>query len=110
MTETPENLLDARNARLEERFVASRLYDPTLEKKIKPSTHVVLIPDHDAELEAHNRAYAKALMAAGTPIQFIMEADLMTKEAIGQRQQARRQVYLDALSGLKERLEGNSGS
>jgi hypothetical protein len=100
--------LDARNARLEERFVSSRLYDPSLERKIKPNAHVVLIPNQDPELEAHNRAYAKELMAKGDQVQMLSEADLMSEEAIAQRRQAGRNAYLEALSGLKERLEGGS--
>ena len=97
--------LDRRNSLLEDRFVASRLYDPSLERKIKPNTHVVLIPTHDPELEAHNRDYAKGLQAKGTPVQFISEADLMSAEAIAQKQQAGKNAYLNALAGLKERLE-----
>lgn len=98
--------LDRRNAKLEDRFVASRLYDSALERKIKPNAHVVLIPTGDPELEAQNRAYAKQLQSKGEQVQLISEADLMSEEAIAERQQAGRKAYLQALSGLKERLEG----
>lgn len=98
--------LDHRNAKLEERFIASRLYDPALERKIKPSAHVVLIPTQDPELEAQNRAYAKQLQSKGEQVQLISEADLMSEADIATRQQAGRNAYLQALSGLKERLEG----
>mgnify|MGYP001497663038 CR=1 FL=1 len=101
----PMTELDARNAKLEERFVASRLYDPTLERKIKPNAHVVLIPTQDPELEAHNRAYAKQLQSKGDHVQLISEADLMGEAEIAKRQQASRNAYLETLSGLKERLE-----
>lgn len=100
------NDLDARNAQLEERFVASRLYDPALERKIKPNAHVVLLPLQDPELEAHNRAYAKQLSATGAPVQLLSEADLMSADEIGRRQAAARTAFRDALGGLKERLEG----
>jgi len=105
--DAPMTDLDARNAKLEERFVASRLYDPSLERKIKPNAHVVLIPSGDPELEAHNRAYAKQLQATGEPVQFLPESDLMSEEEIAARQQAGRSAYLEALSGLKRRLEEN---
>jgi hypothetical protein len=111
MSQTPDapmSDLDARNARLEERFVSSRLYDPALERKIKPNAHVVLIPTQDPELEAHNRAYAKELQAKGDMVQLLSEADLMSEEAIAQRREAGRNAYLSALSGLKERLEGGA--
>lgn len=107
MTDTPADL-DARNAKLEARFVASRLYDPTLERKIAPNAHVVLLPIDDPELEAHNRAYAKQLQAKGQPVQFLSEADLLTKEAIAQKQEAGRQAYLGALADLKRRMEEGS--
>lgn len=97
--------LDRRNAQLEDRFVASRLYDPSLERKIKPSMHVVLIPNRDPELEAHNRAYAKQLMAEGTKVQFLSESDLMSAEAIAARQQAGTTAFRQALSSLKDRME-----
>lgn len=102
----PMTELDLRNAKLEERFVASRLYDAALERKIKPNAHVVLIPTRDPELEAQNRAYAKQLQSKGEQVQLISEADLMSEDAIAQRQQEGRNAYLKALSGLKERLEG----
>lgn len=104
------NDLDARNARLEERFVASRLYDPALERKIKPSAHVVLIPLDDPELEAQNRAYAKQLQASGTPVQLLSEQDLMSEAAIAERQAAGRNAFRQALGNLKERLEGGAPS
>jgi hypothetical protein len=102
--------LDARNAKLEERFIASRLYDPSLDRKIKPGAHVVLIPLQDAELEAQNRAYAKELAAKGQQVQLLLESDLMSEAAIAERQQAGRNAYLDALSGLKQRMEGETGN
>ena len=108
MTEKPDapmTELDARNAKLEDRFVASRLYDPSLERKIKPNAHVILIPSGDPELEAHNRAYAKQLQSKGEPVQFLSESDLMSEEAIAERQQAGRKAYLGTLSELKRRLE-----
>ncbi|MNR81250.1 hypothetical protein D3C72_119900 [compost metagenome] len=101
----PMTELDARNAKLEDRFVASRLYDPSLERKIKPNAHVVLIPTQDPELEARNRAYAKQLQAKGDQVQLISESDLMSEADLAKRQQAGRDAYLEALSGLKERLE-----
>lgn len=105
--EAPLSPLDARNARLEERFIASRLYDPKLERKIKPNAHVVLIPTQDPELEARNRAYAKQLASQGTPVQEISEAELMSESAIAERQAAGKNAFLQALAGLKERLESN---
>ena len=103
----PMTELDVRNAKLEERFVSSRLYDPALERKIKPNAHVVLIPTQDPELEARNRDYAKQLQAKGDQVQLISEADLMSEAEIDKRRQAGRNAYLDALSGLKERLENS---
>ncbi len=100
--------LDARNAKLEERFIASRLYDPSLDRKIKSGAHVVLIPLQDAELEAHNRAYAKELTAKGQQVQLLLESDLMSEAAIAERKQAGKNAYLEALSGLKHRLEGET--
>lgn len=111
MSQTPDapmTDLDVRNAKLEERFVSSRLYDPALERKITQGAHVVLIPTQDPELEAHNRAYAKSLQSKGEKVQLLSEADLMSEEAIAQRRQAGKNAYLEALSGLKERLEGGS--
>lgn len=102
------NALDLRNAKLEERFIASRLYDPALGKKIKPNAHVVLIPTEDPELEAHNRAYAQKLQAQGHQVQFLMESDLMSDAAIAEKQQAGKKAYLSTLSSLKERLEGGA--